>query len=159
MVILGVYIELHILIIIALVICAIIALIVTSIKTAKKAPVEDVDTRESFGDFHGLLTREDFEVRAEDHELEIYRQQWIKAEPGDEKDEFLLLYLALKQLLAEQNADENEWSDEQCEKRMDEIITELSKKTGIILPENDNDIFESEEVIEDLEEETDESSL
>lgn len=135
MVIFGVYIELHILIIIALAISAVIALIVTSIKTAKKVPVNDVDTRESFGDFHGLLTREDFEVRAEDHELEIYRQQWIKAAPGDEKDQLLLLYLALKQLLNEQNSSEEEWSDEKCEARMDEIITDLSNKTGIVIPE------------------------
>lgn len=135
MVIFGVYVELHILIIIALVICAVIALIVTSIKTAKKSPVEDVDTRENFGDFHGLLTREDFEVRAEDHELELYRQQWIKAAPGDEKDQLLLLYLALKQLLAEQNESEEEWTDEKCEARMDEIIAQLSEKTGIVIPE------------------------
>ena len=141
MVIFGLFIPVHILIIITLVIFAVIALIVTSIKSAKNEPVPDVDTRENFGNFHGLLTREDFEMRAEDHELEIYRQQWIKADPGDEKDQFLLLYLALKQLLSEQNADENEWSDEQCEKRMDEIVADLSKKTGISLPENNIEVF------------------
>lgn len=157
MVIFGLFVPIHIIVIFALVIFAIIALIVTSIKTAKKEAVPDVDTRENFGNFQGLLTREDFEMRAEDHELEIYRQQWIKAEPGDEKDQFLLLYLALKQLLAEQNADENEWSDEQCEKRMDEIISELSKKTGISLPESDFD--EAIEETEEIKESLDESSI
>ena len=84
-----------------------------------------------------LYELEDFDTRADDHMLEVYRMQWINAKPGDEKDNYLLLYLALKQLNKEQDESENEWTQEQCEARMDEIIRELSEKTGLKLIENE----------------------
>ena len=112
-------------------ILAIAALIIVSIKSEKKIKVADLDTREKYGDFHGLLTQADFDTKSDDPMLEIYRMQWIKAEPGDEKDNYLLLYLALKQLNKEQDESEEEWTQEQCEARMDQIIAELSEKTGL----------------------------
>ncbi len=115
------------------------------VKADKNVEVADPDTREEFGNFSGLLTKEDFEVRADDPMVEIYRTQWIMAEPGDQKDNYLLLYLALKQLNCEQDESEEEWTQEQCEARMDEIINELSEKTGIKLmavEETDEEIEE-----------------
>ena len=44
-----------------------------------------------------------------------------------------MLYLALKQLNKEQDESENEWTQEECEKRMDQIVNELSIKTGLKL--------------------------
>ena len=127
----GFEVGLAFVIIAAAVLLGLIILIALAIIKSEKKEIEDPDTREEFGDFHGLLTKEDFEIRCDDPTLELYRIQWIKAEPGDEKDSYLLLYLALKQLNAEQDTSEEEWSQEQCEARMDEIIEELSAKTGI----------------------------
>ncbi len=131
----------------AVIIVGIIILIILAIISGRKVheDVPDLDTRENFGDFHGLLTKEDFEVRADDHMLEVYRMQWIQAEPGDQKDNYLLLYLALKQLNKEQDESEDEWTQEQCEARMDEIIAELSEKTGLkpIVNELDESEFET----------------
>ena len=115
----------------------IVLAIISSKKSGNQAEIEDYDKRTEFGDFHGLLTKEDFENRCEDHMLEVYRMQWIQAAPGDEKDNYLLLYLALKQLNKEQDESAEEWTQEQCEARMDEIIADLSKKTGIKLIMND----------------------
>lgn len=137
MILFGVQVPVVAVIIGAVLIVGIIALIIVSITCEKKKAVPDVDTREEFGDFHGLLTKEDFDTRADDHMLEVYRMQWINAKPGDEKDNYLLLYLALKQLNKEQDESENEWTQEQCEARMDEIIRELSEKTGLKLIENE----------------------
>lgn len=137
MILFGVQVPVVAVIIGAVLIVGIIALIIVSITGEKKKAVPDVDTREEFGDFHGLLTKEDFDTRADDHMLEVYRMQWINAKPGDEKDNYLLLYLALKQLNKEQDESENEWTQEQCEARMDEIIRELSEKTGLKLIENE----------------------
>lgn len=137
MILFGVQVPVVAVIIGAVLIMGIIALIIVSIAGEKKKAVPDVDTREEFGDFHGLLTKEDFDTRADDHMLEVYRMQWINAKPGDEKDNYLLLYLALKQLNKEQDESENEWTQEQCEARMDEIIRELSEKTGLKLIENE----------------------
>lgn len=137
MIFFGVQVPVVAVIIGAVLIVGIIALIIVSIAGEKKKAVPDVDTREEFGDFHGLLTKEDFDTRADDHMLEVYRMQWINAKPGDEKDNYLLLYLALKQLNKEQDESENEWTQEQCEARMDEIIRELSEKTGLKLIENE----------------------
>lgn len=137
MILFGVQVPVVAVIIGAVLIVGIIALIIVSIAGEKKKAVPDVDTREEFGDFHGLLTKEDFDARADDHMLEVYRMQWINAKPGDEKDNYLLLYLALKQLNKEQDESENEWTQEQCEARMDEIIRELSEKTGLKLIENE----------------------
>ncbi len=143
----GVAVPIPAVIIGAVIIIGIIVLIILAIISGKKEKKEipDPDTRESFGDFHGLLTKEDFEVRADDHMLEVYRMQWIQAEPGDKKDNYLLLYLALKQLNKEQDESEDEWTQEQCEARMDEIIAELSEKTGIkpIVNELDESEFEA----------------
>ncbi len=116
---------------------AIAALIIVSIRAEKKIKVEDPDKREQYGDFHGLLSPEDFDTRCDDPMLEVYRMQWIKAEPGDEKDNYLLLYLALKQLNKEQDESEEEWTQEQCEARMDQIIAELSERTGLKLIVNE----------------------
>ncbi len=137
MILFGVQVPVVAVIIGAVLIVGIIALIIVSIAGEKKKAVPDVDIREEFGDFHGLLTKEDFDTRADDHMLEVYRMQWINAKPGDEKDNYLLLYLALKQLNKEQDESENEWTQEQCEARMDEIIRELSEKTGLKLIENE----------------------
>lgn len=137
MILFGVQVPVVAVIIGAVLIVGIIALIIVSIAGEKKKAAPDVDTREEFGDFHGLLTKEDFDTRADDHMLEVYRMQWINAKPGDEKDNYLLLYLALKQLNKEQDESENEWTQEQCEARMDEIIRELSEKTGLKLIENE----------------------
>ncbi len=165
----GVLIPWPVLIVAAVIIIALIALIISSLKkTEEEKEVPDMDTRENFGDFSGLLTKEDFEVPCEDRMLEMYRTQWIKAEPGDKKDNFLLLYLALKQFNAEQDAASEEWSQEQCESRMDEIIAELTEKTGLKLivdeiPEEDfeeyfgeDDYDEADETIEEEEEEIEE---
>ena len=137
MILFGVQVPVVAVIIGAVLIVGIIALIIVSIAGEKKKAVPDVDTREEFGDFHGLLAKEDFDTRADDHMLEVYRMQWINAKPGDEKDNYLLLYLALKQLNKEQDESENEWTQEQCEARMDEIVRELSEKTGLKLIENE----------------------
>lgn len=135
----GIYFSPGTLIGCAVAIIAIAALIIVSIKSEKKVKVEDLDKREKYGDFHGLLTQEDFDVKSDDPMLEIYRMQWIKAEPGDEKDNYLLLYLALKQLNKEQDESEEEWTQEQCEARMDQLIAELSEKTGLKLIVNELD--------------------
>jgi len=131
----GVEMPLAAVIIGAIVIIGLIVLIILAIisDAKKKTEVKDLDTREEFGDFHGLLTKEDFEVRSDDRTLEMYREQWIKAAPGDEKDNYLLLYLALKQLNKEQDESEDEWTQEQCEARMDEIIEDLTARTGLKL--------------------------
>ena len=132
MIIFGHYVEWYFVVIIAAIILVLGVLIVLSIiKSDKNKTIEDPDTREEFGDFHGLLTKEDFEVRCDDPLLEMYREQWIKAAPGDQKDNYLLLYLAMKQLNIEQDESEEEWSQEQCEARMDQLIKELSEKTGL----------------------------
>lgn len=133
MIILGVQVSIWVIIVAVLVLIGIISLIVASVLSEKDKKVEDFDTRETFGDFHGLLTKEDFDVRSDDPNLEMYRKQWICAKPGDEKDNYLLLYLALKQLNKEQDESEEEWTQEACENRMDEIIAELSEKTGLKL--------------------------
>lgn len=135
----GIYFSPGTLIGCAVAIIAIAALIIVSIKSEKKVKVEDLDKREKYGDFHGLLTQEDFDVKSDDPMLEIYRMQWIKAEPGDKKDNYLLLYLALKQLNKEQDESEKEWTQEQCEARMDQLIAELSEKTGLKLIVNELD--------------------
>lgn len=163
----GVYLDLPIVIIGAVILLVLLVLIVLAIRSSKKEKVEieDPDKRTEFGDFHGLLTKEDFEQRCEDHMLEIYRKQWIMAEPGDQKDNYLLLYLALKQLNKEQDESENEWTQEQCEARMDEIIKELSEKTGLKLlvdemPESEFDTYFNdmpEEEDENVDRETEES--
>lgn len=98
----GIYFSVGTIIGCAIAILAIAALIIVSIKSEKKVKVADLDKREKYGDFHGLLTQADFDIKSDDPMLEIYRMQWIKAEPGDEKDNYLLLYLALKQLNKEQ---------------------------------------------------------
>lgn len=155
--ILGYYIELPYIIIGAAIIITLLVLIVISIvKSEKPKEVDDFDTREKFGDFHGLLTKEDFDTKCDDPMLEIYRMNWIKSEPGDEKDNYLLLYLAMKQLNKEQDESEDEWTQEQCEARMDELIKEYSDKTGLklIIEENDESEYEeyfNEEIEEDEE--------
>lgn len=161
MIIFGHYVEWYFVVIIAAVILILGVLIVLSIiKSDKNQTIEDPDTREDFGDFHGLLTKEDFDTRCDDHMLEIYRQQWIKAAPGDEKDNYLLLYLAMKQLNKEQDESENEWTQEECEARMDALIQELSEKTGlkVTFDEVDESEYETyfnsdEDENEDIEEE------
>lgn len=145
MILFGTYIELYIVLIAAAILALLIFLIILAIVKSDKT-VADVDTREDFGDFHGLLTKEDFEVRADNPMVETYRMQWIKAAPGDMKDNYLLFYLALKQLVKEQDETENEWTQEECEARMDEIVKELSAKTGIKvtvdeLPETEFDMY------------------
>ncbi len=134
MVLFGYYVEIVHIIIGLLILLTLGLLIIISItKTSRNKIIEDPDTRKEFGDFHGLLKKEDFDVKCDDPLLEIYRVQWIKAEPGDKKDNYLLLYLALKQLNKEQDESENEWTQEECEKRMDQIVNELSEKTGLKL--------------------------
>lgn len=152
MAIFGLFVPIYVLIIFAIVIALIVALIVATVKSSAGAEVPDVDTRENYGNFHGLLTKDDFELRADNHELEIYRQQWIVAEPGDEKDQCLLLYLAFKQLLEEQKKSEQEMTEEQSNKRMDEILTELSEKTGITIPDSEENIEVPENIYESDEE-------
>ncbi|MBR2861361.1 MAG: hypothetical protein IKB86_05940, partial [Clostridia bacterium] len=135
MLIFGIFIEVPVLIVGGIILLAILALIGVSLFGSKKESVseeaEEAAVQEGSGDFHGLLTREDFENRAEDPSLEVYRMQWIKAAPGEEKDKFLLLYLALKQLYKEQDESEAELSQEELEARMDQILADLSAKTGI----------------------------
>ena len=161
MILFGTYVELYIVIIAAAILALLIFLIILSIIKSDKT-VKDVDEREDFGNFSGLLTKEDFEVRASHPLVETYRMQWIKAAPGDQKDSYLLFYLAIKQLIDEQENSEEEWTQEQCETRMDEVVKQLSEKTGIEvsvdeLPEtefdmyfeedeeNENEFFEDEE--------------
>lgn len=157
--ILGHYVELPYVIIGAAIIITLLVLIIISIiKSEKPKKVDDFDTREEFGDFHGLLSKEDFDTKCEDPMLEIYRMNWIKSEPGDKKDNYLLLYLAMKKLNEEQNSSEKEWTQEQCEARMDELINELSEKTGLKLIIEDNVESEYEEFFneENFEDEDDE---
>lgn len=168
MILFGTYVNLYIVIITVAILALLIFLIILAIVESDKT-VADVDTREEFGDFHGLLTREDFEVRAEHPMVETYRMQWIKAAPGDMKDNYLLFYLALKQLMKEQDETQDEWTQEECEARMDEIVKELSAKTGIKitvdeLPETEFDMyfeqaedeFEEDELDEEYEDEEEE---
>ena len=157
--ILGHYVELPYVIIGAAIIITLLVLIIISIiKSEKPKKVDDFDTREEFGDFHGLLSKEDFDTKCEDPMLEIYRMNWIKSEPGDKKDNYLLLYLAMKKLNEEQDSSEEEWTQEQCEARMDELINELSEKTGLKLIIEDNVESEYEEFFneENFEDEDDE---
>ena len=162
MIIFGTYVELYIVIILGAIIALLLFLIILSIVKSDKT-VKDVDEREEFGNFSGLLTKEDFEVRADHPLVETYRMQWIKAAPGDLKDTYLLFYLAIKQLMLEQDESEEEWTQEQCEERMDQIVNELSEKTGIKvsvdeLPETEFDMYfeendeNEEEIFEDVEE-------
>ncbi len=146
MILFGVEVNIFVIIFLAAIIIGIIFAVIYFVthKQNGEEGIPDLDTRESFGDFHGLLTQEDFDTKADDHMLEIYRMQWIQAEPGDEKDNYLLLYLALKQLNKEQDESENEWTQEQCEARMDEIIEQLSAETGLKLLVRDLDDTEFE---------------
>ncbi|MBE7092496.1 MAG: hypothetical protein E7365_04900 [Clostridiales bacterium] len=155
MIIFGIYIELYIVIILGAIIALLLSLIILSIIKSDKT-VKDVDERENFGNFSGLLSKEDFEFRADHPLVETYRMQWIKAAPGDLKDTYLLFYLAIKQLMKEQDETDEEWSQEKCESRMDEIVNELSEKTGIKvsvdeLPETEFDMYfeEDSETTED----------
>lgn len=154
MIIFGTYVELYIVIILGVIIALLLSLIILSVVKSDKN-VKDVDEREEFGNFTGLLTRDDFEVRADHPLVETYRMQWIKAAPGDLKDTYLLFYLAIKQLMKEQDESENEWTQEQCEERMDQIVNALSEKTGIKvsvdeLPETEFDMyFEEDEETEE----------
>lgn len=152
----GVFIEVPVLIVGGIIILAILALICTSLFGSKKAAAEDTteeDSQDGSGDFHGLLTREDFENRAEDPSLEVYRMQWIKAAPGEEKDNFLLLYLALKQLYKEQDESEEDLSQEEIESRMDQILADLSAKTGIPVSTKEFETTQFDEYFEELSEE------
>ena len=153
MIIFGTYVELYIVIILGAIIALLLFLIILSIVKSDKT-VKDVDKREEFGNFSGLLTRDDFEVRADHPLVETYRMQWIKAAPGDLKDTYLLFYLAIKQLMKEQEESEDEWTQEQCESRMDQIVNELSEKTGIKvsvdeLPETEFDMYFAEDETEE----------
>ena len=154
MILFGTYVELYIVIILGVIIALLLSLIILSVVKSDKN-VKDVDEREEFGNFTGLLTRDDFEVRADHPLVETYRMQWIKAAPGDLKDTYLLFYLAIKQLMKEQDESENEWTQEQCEERMDQIVNALSEKTGIKvsvdeLPETEFDMyFEEDEETEE----------
>lgn len=153
MIIFGTYVELYIVIILGAIIALLLFLIILSIVKSDKT-VKDVDKREEFGNFSGLLTRDDFEVRADHPLVETYRMQWIKAAPGDLKDTYLLFYLAIKQLMKEQDESEDEWTQEQCESRMDQIVNELSEKTGIKvsvdeLPETEFDMYFAEDETEE----------
>ena len=152
----GVIIPTPLVVTVAVIAFVLLALIIINIINNKKAgntnAVPDLDTRESFGDFHGLLSKEDFDVPSDDPMVEIYRTQWIMAAPGDQKDHYLLLYLALKQLNKEQDESENEWTQEMCEARMDEIILELSNKTGIKLIEVEETTDEFDEYFDKQEE-------
>ena len=154
MVIFGTYVELYIVIILSAIIALLLFLIILSIVKSDKT-VKDVDEREEFGNFSGLISKEDFEVRADHPLVETYRMQWIKAAPGDLKDTYLLFYLAIKQLMQEQNESEDEWTQEQCEERMDQIVNALSEKTGIKvsvdeLPETEFDMYFNEETEEEF---------
>jgi hypothetical protein len=157
----GVIIPTPLVVTVAVIAIILLALIIINIVNNKRSgavnEIPDLDTRESFGDFHGLLTKEDFETPSDDPMVEIYRTQWIMAEPGDQKDNYLLLYLALKQLNKEQDESEDEWTQEQCEARMDEIINMLSEKTGIKLTEVEETTDDFDEYFE--EEEKDEEDL
>ena len=149
MIIFGTYVELYIVIILGVIIALLLSLIILSVVKSDKN-VKDVDEREEFGNFTGLLTRDDFDVRADHPLVETYRMQWIKAAPGDLKDTYLLFYLAIKQLMKEQDESENEWTQEQCEERMDQIVNALSEKTGIKvsvdeLPETEFDMYFEED--------------
>ena len=154
MFIFGTYVELYIVIILSAIIALLLFLIILSIVKSDKT-VKDVDEREEFGNFSGLISKEDFEVRADHPLVETYRMQWIKAAPGDLKDTYLLFYLAIKQLMQEQNESEDEWTQEQCEERMDQIVNALSEKTGIKvsvdeLPETEFDMYFNEETEEEF---------
>jgi hypothetical protein len=161
MIIFGTYVEAYIVIILGVIIATLLGLIVISVVKSDKT-VKDVDDREEFGNFSGLLSKEDFEVRADHPLVETYRMQWIKAAPGDLKDTYLLFYLAIKQLMVEQDESENEWTQEQCEERMDQIVNELSEKTGIKvsvdeLPETEFDMYFEEDEEDEFEEYDEES--
>jgi len=120
----------------------IITLLVISFIKKDKSKEDIIETENDEapkGKFFGLLTEEDFNTRCDDPMLEMYRMQWIKAEQGEQKDVNLVLYLAMKQLLKEQDESENEWTQEECENRMDQIILELSEKTGIKVDISEND--------------------
>ena len=165
MIIFGTFVELYIVIILAVIIATLLSLVVISVVKSDKT-VKDVDDREEFGNFSGLLSKEDFEVRADHPLVETYRMQWIKAAPGDLKDTYLLFYLAIKQLMVEQDETEEEWTQELCEARMDQIVSELSEKTGIKvsvdeLPETEFDMYfaeDEEDEFEEYDEDNDEES-
>ena len=69
----GIYFSVGTIIGCAIAILAIAALIIVSIKSEKKVKVADLDKREKYGDFHGLLTQADFDTKSDDPMLEIYR--------------------------------------------------------------------------------------
>ena len=142
-------------IIFAIVIIILLTLVIISfIKKDKTDNIKEEDMITG-GDFFGLLSKEDFDTKCEDPMLETYRVQWIKAESGEQKDINLVLYLAMKQLTKEQIESENEWSQEQCEERMDQLIAELSEKTGIqVINNTDESEFEdyfNSDIEEDIE--------
>ncbi len=118
-------------IIFAILIIILLALIILTF--TKKDKADDINENDNVagGAFYGLLSKEDFDTKCDDPMLETYRIQWIKAESGEQKDINLILYLAMKQLTKEQLESECEWSQTECEERMDQLIDELSEKTGI----------------------------
>lgn len=118
-------------IIFAIIIVILLALVILSFAKKDNTNNFNEDDDVTGGDFGGLLSKEDFDTKCDDPMLETYRVQWIKADPGEQKDINLILYLAMKQLTKEQLESETEWSQEQCEERMDQLIAELSEKTGI----------------------------
>lgn len=124
---------------ILLIVSLIIISLVKKDKSEKTEEILEENSDTTKGKFSGLLTEDDFNTRCEDPMLEMYRVQWIKADQGEQKDINLVLYLAMKQLLKEQDESENEWTQEECELRMDQIINELSEKTGIKVEISEND--------------------
>ncbi len=130
-------------IIFAIVIIILLALVILSFTKKDKTDIINEDDDVTGGDFGGLLSKEDFDIKCDNPMLEAYRVQWIKADPGKQKDVNLILYLAMKQLTKEQLESETEWSQAECEERMDQLIDELSKKTGIkVISNTDESEFE-----------------
>jgi len=146
----------------SLFVLALIILIIMAInenrKKSKKVLEEIEETTASIedklGDFEGLLDEDDFEYEQENPLVELYRRQWIDTPAGEQKDNNLLYFLAFKQLDKEQNEkaeqeDEEkiEWTDEQVSARLDEILKELSEKTGLHLLDDEQELFELENEI------------
>lgn len=122
------------------------------------------ETKEETGRFDGLLTDLDFEYEHENPLVELYRRQWVKEAPGAQKDHYLLQYLAFRQLndekeaQAQENDEAIEWTEEETSARLDEILGELSEKTGLQLIPDDSLLFEMEEevALSELDDYTDE---
>jgi|GEM_PF-2107425 len=161
---------------IGLIVLSLVTLVIVSlIEKKKQREAEGIDyvsgpvfkeEKTEKGSFYGLLTDDDFEYEQSNPLVELYRRQWVKAQPGEDKDQYLLQYLAFRELDSEKEAraaedgETPEWTEEETSARLDAILKELSEKTGLEWKNDEQLLFEMDQEIplSELDEYTDEKN-